>query len=232
MADTPSLGNILVVDDNIYICELLQVNLGSEGYSVAVEPDASKVAEMPLDTVQLIIVDAMKQEYSGMDLIYDLKDNPDTEGIALILYSPVKSERMAIDALEAGADDYISKPFSLRELMARIRAILRRHSRGSKASSLTFLSLTMDQVGKNVKIDGLPVPLTSKEYAILQMLLKNPDTLISRIEIFRKVWPESTAGSNERIVDTNVSRLRKKLGNLSQHLISRTGHGYMLSTNV
>ena len=101
MADTPSLGNILVVDDDIYICELLQVNLGSEGYSVAVEPDASKVAEMPLDTVQLIIVDAMKQEYSGMDLIYDLKDNPDTEGIALILYSPVKSERMAIDALEA-----------------------------------------------------------------------------------------------------------------------------------
>lgn len=232
MADTPSLGNILVVDDDIYICELLQVNLGSEGYSVVVQPDASKVMDMSLDTVQLVIVDAMKQEYSGMDLIYDLKDNPDTEGIAIILYSPLKSERMVIDALEAGADDYISKPFSLRELMARIRAILRRHSRGGKAASLTFLSLTMDQVGKNVKIDGEPVPLTSKEYAILQMLLKNQETLVPRIEIFRNVWPESTAGSNERIVDTNVSRLRKKLGDLSQHLISRTGHGYMLTSKV
>jgi response regulator receiver domain protein len=230
MVSTPSLGHILIVDDDSNITDLLQVNLRSKGYSVEVVKVAETVDRAAQDSTNLVIVDAMNQPYSGMDLIYDFKDDPATEHIAIILYSPIKSERMVIDALDAGADDYIVKPFSLRELIARVKSVLRRHGDSRRASLLTFLNLTLDATSQTVKIDGQPLALTRTEYAILHLLIKNVDSYVSRIELHHKVWPETTAGANERIVDTNISRLRKKLGDLGNNLINRSGHGYMLST--
>lgn len=226
---SPSLGHILLVDDDSNITSLLQVNLRSEGYSVDVVDNAESVDRTAQDSTSLVIVDAMNQPYSGMDLIYDFKDDPATEHIAIILYSPIKSERMVIDALDAGADDYIVKPFSLRELLARVKSVLRRHSR--KATQLSFLNLTLDPTSQTVKIDGAPLALTRTEYAILHLLIKNVDTYVSRIELHHKVWPDTAVGANERIVDTNISRLRKKLGDLGNNLINRSGYGYMLSTS-
>lgn len=229
---SPSLGHILLVDDDSNITSLLQVNLLSEGYSVDVVDNAESVDRTAQDSTSLVIVDAMNQPYSGMDLIYDFKDDPATEHIAIILYSPIKSERMVIDALDAGADDYIVKPFSLRELLARVKSVLRRHSRNTrKATQLSFLNLTLEPTSQTVKIDGTPLALTRTEYAILHLLIKNIDTYVSRIELHHKVWPDTAAGANERIVDTNISRLRKKLGDLGNNLINRSGHGYMLSTS-
>ena len=125
-----------------------------------------------------------------------------------------------------------SKPFSLRELLARVKSVLRRHSRNTrKATQLSFLNLTLDPTSQTVKIDGTPLALTRTEYAILHLLIKNVDTYVSRIELHHKVWPDTAAGANERIVDTNISRLRKKLGDLGNNLINRSGHGYMLSTS-
>ena len=209
MLSSPSLGHILIVDDDTNITELLSVNLKSEGYSV----------------------DAMKQEYSGLDLVYDFRDDPRTEHIGIILYSPFKSERMVIDALDAGADDYIVKPFSLREIVARIKAVLRRHtSSGTTGGNiLSFQGLTVDQTNQSVKIDGAPITLTKTEYAILLLLLKNQDNYITRAEMRSKIWTDDKAGSNERIVDTNISRLRKKLGDLGNRIVNRSGHGYMIS---
>lgn len=230
MVSTPSLGHILIVDDDSNITDLLQVNLRSKGYSVEVVKNAEAVDRSAQDSTNLVIVDAMNQPYSGMDLIYDFKDDPATEHIAIILYSPIKSERMVIDALDAGADDYIVKPFSLRELIARVKSVLRRHGNNNRASMLTFLNLSLDATSQTVKIDGKPLALTRTEYAILHLLIKNVDSYVSRIELHHKVWPDSTAGTNERIVDTNISRLRKKLGELGNNLINRSGHGYMLST--
>lgn len=115
MSFTPALGHILIVDDDPNICELLQANLRSEGYSVDIQPVAENVDLSTLQTTQLVIVDAMHQPFSGMDLIFDLKDNPETEHIGIILYSTIKSERIVIDALDAGADDYIVKPFCPRD---------------------------------------------------------------------------------------------------------------------
>lgn len=229
METTPSLGNILIVDDDDNITDLLQVNLKSEGYGVDIETVAENVDSNTLGSTSLVIVDAMHQDYSGMDLIFDLKDDPATEHIGIILYSSYKSERMVIDALDAGADDYIVKPFSLRELIARVRSVIRRHrSRAKTSTVLTFGSLTLEQMSQTVKIDDKPLQLTKTEYAILLMLLKNVDTYVSRVEIHRNVWSDESAGINERIVDTNISRLRKKLGELGENIISRTGHGYML----
>lgn len=229
MSTSPSLGDILIVDDDTNITELLRVNLGSEGYGVSICPVAEDVDRKALDSTVLVIVDAMKQPYSGMDLIYDLKEDPATEHMAVILYSPVKSERMVIDALDAGADDYIVKPFSLRELIARVKSVLRRHG-GVHKPPLEFFNLTVDPVTQTVKVDGTPLSLTKTEYAILQLLMKNVDTFVSRVEIHRKVWNDSDAGINERVVDTNISRLRKKLGTVGSHIINRSGYGYMLST--
>ena len=141
---------------------------------------------------------------------------------------------MVIDALDAGADDYIVKPFSLRELLARVKSVLRRHSvKQRKQSTIDFCGMSVNPICQTVKINGQPVTLTKTEYSILMLLLKNVDMFVSRVEIHRTVWSDSTtAGANERIVDTNISRLRKKLGDVGAHIVSRSGHGYMLCTNI
>lgn len=231
MSFTPALGHILIVDDDPNITELLQVNLRSEGYTVESTDKAENVDRSSLGSTRLIIVDSMKQSYSGMDLIYDLKDDPRTEHIGIILYSTFTSERMVIDALDAGADDYVVKPFSLRELMARIRSVLRRHTATSQTPGnvVTFQGLAVDLVTQTVLLEGRPVQLSKTEFAILALLLKNVNTYVSRVEIHRSVWDGETAGINERIVDTNISRLRKKLGELGNCIVNRSGHGYMIS---
>lgn len=224
------MGQILIVDDDSNICKLLQVNLRSEGYTVDVEEVAGNVDRSALESTQLVIVDAMNQPYSGMDLIYDLKDNPATEHIGIILYSNIKSERMVIDALDAGADDYMVKPFSLREMVARVKSVMRRHRLPVRtAAVVTFESMEVDFGSQTVRIDGKPVSLSKTEFSILAILLKNVNSYVSRVEIHRRVWDDGTAGINERIVDTNISRLRKKLGEVGARIVNRSGHGYMIS---
>ena len=224
------MGQILIVDDDSNICKLLQVNLRSEGYTVDVEEVAGNVDRSALESTQLVIVDAMNQPYSGMDLIYDLKDNPATEHIGIILYSNIKSERMVIDALDAGADDYMVKPFSLREMVARVKSVMRRHRLPARtAAVVTFESMEVDFGSQTVRIDGKPVSLSKTEFSILAILLKNVNSYVSRVEIHRRVWDDGTAGINERIVDTNISRLRKKLGEVGAKIVNRSGHGYMIS---
>jgi DNA-binding response OmpR family regulator len=173
----------------------------------------------------------MHQPYSGMDLIFDLKDNPSTEHIGVILYSSFKSERMVIDALDAGADDYIVKPFSLRELVARVKSVMRRQKAPSAAPGRTinFDNMEVDLATQTVRLEGTPVSLSKTEFAILSILLKNVNSYVSRIEIHKKVWNDENAGANERIVDTNISRLRKKLGYIGERIVNRSGHGYMIS---
>lgn len=232
MATNQSLGHILIVDDDSNITELLAVNLRSEGYTVEVLSTAEDVDRRLQSRTRLVIVDAMKQPYSGMDLIYDFKDDPLTEHIGIILYSPIKSERMIIDALDAGADDYIVKPFSLRELVARVKSIIRRHAAKADlpANEVTFKSLSVDLTNQTVKIDGTPLKLSQTEFAILSLLLKNIDTPVPRAVIHKEVWNGDSAGLNERVVDTNISRLRKKLGPMGAHIVNRSGQGYMLTS--
>lgn len=231
MPESSGLGHILVVDDDTNISELLRVNLSSEGYRVSVAACAETVDRSKLDDVRLVIVDAMHQPYSGMDMIFDLKDDPSTEHIGIILYSTIKSERMVIDALDAGADDYMVKPFSLREMIARVKSILRRHAplRPAKTNVITFQDLTIEPNSQIVKLKGELLQLSKTEYSILTLLLKNIDNYVSRAEIRNNVWGGDITSGNDRIVDTNISRLRKKLGELGNRIVSRSGHGYMIS---
>lgn len=234
MSYQASLGNILIIDDDAMITELLSLNLRSEGYNVVVRERAGEASPIEIEEASLIIIDAMEQTPDGIEFVESLKRTPMGERKGVIVYSSFDSERRLIEALDAGADDSIAKPFSLRVMMARIRAVLRRRgiSGGSPASAASVFSLgnlRIDMERRHATIDSEFVNLSNTEFSILEMLVRNADTYTSRMEIFRQVWKNSDK-ANERIVDTNISRLRSKLGEMGACIVNRTGLGYMLST--
>lgn len=226
-----SFGKILIVDDDPNIVELLTVNLGSEGYEVHAETNAAKASKTDLSDTSLIIADAMRQGFTGLDLLRTVKTAHATQHISVIIAAGAAQSIDVIDALDAGADDFIQKPFSLRELVARVRAVMRRHARTATPAAiptLTHRDISAQLTTGVVTAAGQPVTLTKTEFAILVLLLKNQGTPMSRRAIFDEVWRDTPDVNNERIVDTNISRLRRKLGASGAHIQNRTGLGYIL----
>lgn len=232
MATTNTLGIILIVDDDENISELLKYNLSSEGYGIIVVPLAKDVDFNEASTCRLAIVDAMSQSYSGIDLCADLKSNSSTATLPIIVCTEREGEDIIVDAFDHGAEDFVSKPFSLRELIARIRAVLRRHPMlavvekpVSNEIVLPDLHLVIDPSNQKVTVDEAVVALTKTEYAILEFLVNNRNSFFTRADICAQVWKDDMSG-NIRIVDTNISRLRKKLGECGKYIINRYGMGY------
>lgn len=237
MAPQTSLGNILIVDDEEAITDLLSLNLRSEGYNVAVISRTSEVDLRELRSFHLVIVDGKNQDFTGLSLIKKIKESPVGDMLGIIYCSRIDNERILIDALNAGADDCMRKPFSLRELLARIKAVMRRWtvSRTSRTpeerGDVTRIgSMRIDTSRKTVTIEEEFVNLSNTEFAILELLLRNANTYTSRIEIFKKIWPDGVE-ANERVVDTNISRLRRKLGDAGSCISNRQGLGYMIVTD-
>lgn len=232
MSSQASLGNILIVDDDQSVTDLLSLNLRSEGYSVLVKTHTKDVDLTRLRNIHLIIIDGARDIPGGLELIHALKSRPEGDALGVIYLTEYDSERTLIDALDAGADDSMCKPFSLRELMARVRAVMRRRCRAvvnpEPDEVFCYENLRVDLTCKTVMIDDEFLNLSNTEYAILELLVRNRGTYNSRIEIFRSVWPDGT-GANDRIVDTNISRLRRKLGRLSSIIGNRTGLGYIIN---
>ncbi len=227
-----SLGNILIVDDDRAITDLLQLNFKTEGYSVAVHSHTVDVSDTDIRGVHLLLIDATAQSPTGCELIERLRATAVGRRIGIIYYSDLPTERSLVDALDAGADDVVRKPFSLREMMARVRAVLRRRCRAAasldEANVICFKRMRVDLSAPRAFIDDEALNLSNTEYAILELLLRNANTYTPRIEIFKSVWPDGL-GANERIVDTNISRLRRKLGSIGSCIVNRSGQGYMIS---
>lgn len=224
----PSLaGHILVIDADSNIRELLDVNLRSEGYNVACFPSTEAAGPIDPIDVPLVIIDAMEADFSGIDFIAELKDNPATRGVGVFLCTASRSQSLVIEALDAGADDFIAKPFSLRELLARVKSYLR-DSADRAAFNVSVMDMSIDLRTHTITKSGMPLSLSKTELQILELLARNLNTYVSRAEIHSKVW-NGEAGFNDRIVDTNISRLRKKMGDAGACLVNRTGIGYMLS---
>lgn len=223
---------ILVVDDEQDLCDILQFNLEDAGYYVDTANSAEEVLEMDLSKYNLFLLDVMMGEISGYRLADRIRSNKETETTPIIFLTAKDTENDMVAGFNAGADDYISKPFSLREVLVRIKAILKRTYEGGKvktASKLMYNTLILDTEKKLVTIDDEDVSLTKREYEILLLLLEHKNRVFSRQEILDRVWSDEEDIS-DRTVDVNITRIRKKLKEYDKNLVTRLGYGYCFET--
>ena len=219
---------ILVVDDEEDLCEILKFNLENEGYLVDTANSAEEALKMKLTNYHLILLDVMMGEISGFKMANILKKDKDTAHIPIIFITAKDTENDTITGFNLGADDYISKPFSLREVIARVKAVIRRTASTSekeKSEELSYKGLTLNITQKKVSIDGKEVLLTKKEFEILMLLLQNKGRVYSREDILSKVWKEEVYVL-DRTIDVNITRLRKKVGEYGKNIVTRLGYGY------
>ena len=231
---------ILVVDDEESLCEILKFNLEREDYEVTTALSAEEALSLNLGSFDLMILDIMMGELSGFGLARILRNRPETAETPIIFCTALDSETDKIKGLDIGADDYISKPFSVAEVMARVRSVLRRTKRLSTPAPtpattveqpqeqddvIRFEKLSINNNEKICRIDGEEILLTRKEYDILVLLLSNKGRILSREQIMKRVWSEEVVVL-DRTIDVNITRLRKKLGIYGNHIITRTGYGY------
>ena len=221
---------ILVVDDEESLCEILKFNLEKEGYEVTTAYSAEEVLAIDIKDMSLIILDIMMGELSGFGLARILKKRPDTSEIPIIFCSALDGEDDKIKGLDMGADDYIAKPYSIAEVLARVRSVLRRTKRSATPEQqsdnvIRYEGLEVNTLNKRCFVDGEEVQLTRKEFDILSLLLSNRGTILSREQIMRHVWSDEVVVL-DRTIDVNITRMRKKLRNYGNHIITRTGYGY------
>ena len=219
---------ILVVDDEEDLCEILKFNLENEGYEVDTANSAEEALKMDLPQYHLLLLDVMMGEISGFRMANMLKKDKKTAQIPIIFITAKDTENDTITGFNLGADDYISKPFSLREVMVRVKAVLRRTSSvfpAKKEELLEYKGLNLHIPQKKVSIDGTEVALTKKEFEILMLFLQNKGRVFSREDILSKVWHDEVCVL-DRTIDVNITRLRKKIGEYGKRIITRLGYGY------
>ena len=219
---------ILVVDDEEDLCEILKFNLENEGYEVDTANSAEEALKMDLPQYQLLLLDVMMGEISGFRMANMLKKDKKTAQIPIIFITAKDTENDTITGFNLGADDYISKPFSLREVMVRVKAVLRRTSSVlpvQKEELLEYKGLNRHIPQKKVSIDGTEVALTKKEFEILMLFLQNKGRVFSREDILSKVWHDEVCVL-DRTIDVNITRLRKKIGEYGKRIVTRLGYGY------
>lgn len=223
---------ILVVDDEEDLCEILKFNLENEGYEVDTANSAEEAMKMDISSYHLILLDVMMGEISGFKMANILKKDKKTAHVPIIFITAKDTENDTVTGFNLGADDYISKPFSLREVIARVKAVLRRTvtPETEKApEQITYQTLVIDITKKKVSIDGEEVALTKKEFEILFLLLQNKGRVFSREDILARVWSDEVYVL-DRTIDVNITRLRKKIGIYGKRIVTRLGYGYCFET--
>ena len=227
---------ILVVDDEESLCEILRFNLEKEGYEVITAYSAEEALSLQLEGLDLAILDVMMGELSGFGLARILRKRNETASLPIIFCTALDSEEDKIKGFEIGADDYISKPFSIAEMMARVRSVLRRTARphveakpqpkeSDTQDVISYEGLVVNRLNKSCRIDGEEISLTRKEFDILVLLLSHRGTILSREQIMKQVWSNEVIVL-DRTIDVNITRMRKKLGRYGNNIITRTGYGY------
>lgn len=224
-----NMKRILVVDDEQDLCEILKFNLETEGYEVETANSAEEALEMDIASFDLLLLDVMMGGMSGFQLAKQLKGNPMTANVPIIFLTARDTENDTVTGFNIGADDYISKPFSIREVMVRVRAVLRRTAEQaadadeSKIINYQGLQLNLDK--KTVSIDGEAIPFTKTEFELLRLFLEERGKVFSRQELIDRVWPKDVMVL-DRTVDVNITRMRKKIGKFAKCIVTRLGFGY------
>ncbi|MDE6378863.1 MAG: response regulator transcription factor [Muribaculaceae bacterium] len=235
---------ILVVDDEPDLCEGLKLNLEIEGYEADTAYSAEEALEMDLTGYDLILLDVMMGKMSGFEIARILKRNPATAHIPIIFCTAKNADDDMIAGLNLGADDYVTKPYNIRNILARIKSVLRRTERAGSGAPLQGavaaaakaeeaktkriireegLVIDLDQIV--CTIDEVPVRMPRKEFELLSLFMSNPGKIFSREDILQKVWSDEVVVVN-RVVDVNVTRLRAKIGKYGKLIVTRSGYGY------
>lgn len=226
-ARTMKTHRILVVDDEEDLCEILKFNLENEGYHVDTANSAEEAMEKDISQYDLLLLDVMMGEVSGFKMANRLKKNRETADVPIIFITARETENDKVTGFTLGADDYILKPFSLREVIMRVKAVLRRTSDGQaeEADKTAYNKLAVDTNEKKATIDGQPISLTRKEFEILSLFLRNKGRVFSREDILNRVWNDEVHVL-DRTIDVNITRLRKKIGEYGKCIVTRSGYGY------
>ena len=224
-----NMKRILVVDDEQDLCEILKFNLETEGYEVETANSAEEALEMDIASFDLLLLDIMMGGMSGFQLAKQLKGNPMTANVPIIFLTARDTENDTVTGFNIGADDYISKPFSIREVMVRVRAVLRRTAEqtgdADESKTINYQGLQLNLDKKTVSIDGEAIPFTKTEFELLRLFLEERGKVFSRQELIDRVWPKDVMVL-DRTVDVNITRMRKKIGKFAKCIVTRLGFGY------
>ena len=218
---------ILIVDDDRNICEILEFNLKNEGFEVEIAYSAEDALKKLSDDFTLLLLDVMMGGMSGYAMAKKMRAlNNHTP---IIFLTAKDTENDMLTGFSVGGDDYISKPFSIKEVIARIKAVIKRLHQSPKTkqtnSRLVFDNLIINLETKELMIDDKKVILTKTEFEIFVLLAENPNRMFSREHIISRVWKE-TPHITERTVDVHIARLRKKIGEYAAMITNRHGYGY------
>ena len=227
MKEKFQLNKILIVDDEPNICEILEFNLANEGYETTTAHSAEDALEKLTPEHSLILLDVMMGGISGYKLAETLRRGGNQ--IPIIFLTAKDTENDMLTGFSVGGDDYISKPFSIKEVLARVKAVLKRKVSAEKPTEeknrLVFGDVIIDLELKEVQIGQQKITLTKTEFELLVLLAEHPERVFSREEIIAKIRSE-TPYITERTVDVHITRLRKKMGNYAKLISNRSGYGY------
>ena len=223
---------ILIVDDEETLCEVLQLNLENEGYDVDIAFSAEEALTLDLKKYSLILLDIMMGGISGIKMAKMLKADIMTAEIPIIFCTARDSEDDMVMGLNLGADDYIMKPYTIRNVVARVKSVLRRTS-GNKSGNaqtekpniLQVEGLKLDLEFKRCIVDDTEVKLAKKEFELLAYLISNRGKILSREQILSKVWKDEVVVL-DRTIDVNITRVRSKIGSYGSYIVTRSGFGY------
>lgn len=229
------MARILVVDDEMDICEILKFNLENNGYKVDTANSGEEALALPLDSYDLFLLDVMMDDMSGFSLATHIRKVQGCAVTPIIFITAKTGENDVLTGFNLGADDYICKPFRVSEVLVRVKAVLRRNANVQPevvpSDNIVFGELVLNPETKRTYIAGVDIALTKKEFEVLYMLMRKPGRVYSRDEILSRVWPDDV-NVLARSIDVNMARLRKKLGVYANNIVSRSGYGYCFVTDV
>ena len=217
---------VLIVDDEQDLLDILSFNLLKNGFEVETATSGEEAIALieQADDYRLVLLDIMMSGINGFQTAEKIRKI--RKGLPVIFLTALDTESDLLHGFSLGADDYIAKPFSVKEVVARVKAVLARAPQ--KSDILVFENITLDQLNKTVRVDGNSVMLTKTEYLLLSALMQTPGKIMSREDLLIKVWPDDTF-VEARTVDVHIARLRKKLLTAGNYLINRSGYGYCLT---
>ena len=226
---------ILIVDDEETLCEVLKLNLENEGYDVDIAFSAEQALTLDLNRYSLILLDIMMGEISGIKMAKMLKADVSTSHIPIIFCTAKDTEDDMIMGLNLGADDYIMKPYTVRNVIARVKSVLRRtssikptHTVVEKQNIMQIEGLQLDLEFKRCLVDGTEIKLAKKEFELLAYLISHRGKICSREQILAKVWSNEVLVL-DRTIDVNITRLRTKIGKYGSYIVTRSGLNFHIT---